>query len=41
MQLISLHTGTIFKEFNYIRVVHNFDFRAQLSCAATISKCIS
>lgn len=40
MLLISLHTGTIFKEFNYICVVHNFDFGAQFSCAATISKYI-
>lgn len=38
--LIYLHTGTILKEFNYICVVHSFDFRAQLSCATTNSKYI-
>lgn len=38
--LIFLQTGTIFKEFNYICVVHNFDFRAQFTRATAISKYI-
>lgn len=38
--LIFLQTGTIFKEFNYICVVHNFDIRAQFTCAAAIGKYI-